>query len=65
MDDGRSPGVEEVKALEDLTTPASQDLNLHHLKPFQVPAHITWTRYGSDGQIGLVLKSIFTSLTWT
>lgn len=48
MDDGRSPGVEEVKALQDLTAPASQDLDLHHLKSLQVPAHITGTFYHSD-----------------
>lgn len=45
MDDGRSPGVEEMKAFEDLTTPAPQHLDLHHLKTLQVPAHITRTRY--------------------
>lgn len=43
MDDGRSPGVEEVKALQDLTAPAPQDLDLHHLESLQVSAHIPKT----------------------
>lgn len=37
VDDGRSAGVQEVKPFEDLTTPALQQLQLHLLKPFQVP----------------------------
>lgn len=30
----RSPSVKEVKALQDLTTPAPQDLRFHHLEAF-------------------------------
>lgn len=32
----RSPGVKEVKALQDLPAPAPQHLRFHHLKTFQV-----------------------------
>jgi hypothetical protein len=32
VNDGRGPGVEELEALQDLTTPAPQDLRLHHLE---------------------------------
>ena len=34
MDNGRSSGVEEVKAFEDLPAPASKDFGLHHLEAF-------------------------------
>lgn len=36
MDYWRSPGVKEVKALQDLPTPAPQDLGFHHFKALQV-----------------------------
>lgn len=36
MDDGRGPGVEEVKAFQDLPAPTSQHLRLHNLKTLQV-----------------------------
>lgn len=36
MEYWRSPGVKEVKALQDLPTPASQDLGFHHFKALQV-----------------------------
>lgn len=36
VDYWRSPGVKEVKALQDLPTPAPQNLGLHHLKALQV-----------------------------
>lgn len=32
MNDGRSPGVEKVKALQDLSAPAPQHLGFHHLE---------------------------------
>lgn len=37
VDDGRSARMQEVKPLEDLTTPALQQLQLHLLEPLQVP----------------------------
>lgn len=37
MNDGRSSGVEEVQALEDLSAPAPQHLYLHHLEALQIP----------------------------
>lgn len=36
MDDGRGPGVEEVKAFQDLPAPTSQHLRLHHFETLQV-----------------------------
>lgn len=36
MDDWRSPGVKEVKTLQDLSTPAPQNLGFHHFEAFQV-----------------------------
>lgn len=36
MDDGRGPGVEEVKAFQDLPAPTSQHLRLHNFKTLQV-----------------------------
>lgn len=36
MDDGRGPGVEEVKAFQDLPAPTSQHLGLHNFETFQV-----------------------------
>lgn len=36
MDDGGSPSMKEVEALEDLSTPASQHFNFHHLEPLQI-----------------------------
>lgn len=36
MDDGRGPGVEEVKAFQDLPAPASQHLRLHNFETLQV-----------------------------
>lgn len=36
MDDGGSPSVEEVEPFEDLSTPASQHFDFHHLEPFQI-----------------------------
>lgn len=36
MDYWRSPGVKEVKSLQDLPTPAPQDLGFHHLKALQI-----------------------------
>lgn len=44
MDYWRSPGVKEVKPLQDLPTPAPQDLGFHHLKAFQVTAEKDKTR---------------------
>lgn len=38
MDDRRSPSVEEVESFEDLSTPAAQHFDLHHLEPLQIPA---------------------------
>ncbi len=32
MDDGRCPGVEKVKAFQDLSAPAPQHLGLHNLE---------------------------------
>lgn len=40
MDYWRSPGVKEMKALQDLPTPAPQDLGFHHLKALQVTVQI-------------------------
>lgn len=37
VDDGRRPGMKEVKPFKDLPTPATQDFNLHLLKPLQIP----------------------------
>lgn len=34
VDDGRRPGVQKMKALQDLSAPAAQDFDLHLLKPF-------------------------------
>lgn len=36
VDYGRSPGVKEVKTLQDLPTPAPEDLGFHDFKAFQV-----------------------------
>lgn len=36
MDDRRGPGVEEVKAFQDLPAPTSQHLRLHNFKTLQV-----------------------------
>lgn len=36
MDDGRGPGVEEVKAFQDLPAPTSQYFRLHNFKTLQV-----------------------------
>lgn len=36
MDDGRSPSMKEVEPLEDLSTPAPQHFNFHHLEPLQI-----------------------------
>lgn len=36
MDYWRSPGVKEVKAFQDLPTPAPQDFGFHHLEALQV-----------------------------
>ena len=44
MDDGRSPGVEEVESAEDLPTPAANDL---WLRP--KPPHVTGGR-GKEGR---------------
>lgn len=37
VDDGRCACVQEMKAFEDLSTPALQQFQLHLLEPFQVP----------------------------
>lgn len=37
MDDGRRPGMKEVKPFQDLPTPAAQDFDFHLLKPLQIP----------------------------
>lgn len=39
MDDGRRSGVQEVKALQDLSAPAPQYFYLHHLEALEIPAH--------------------------
>lgn len=36
MNNWRSPGVKEVKALQNLPTPAPQDFGFHHLEPLKV-----------------------------
>lgn len=36
MDDGGSPSMKEVEPLEDLSTPAPQHFNFHHLEPLQI-----------------------------
>lgn len=36
MDDGRGPGVEEVKAFQDLPAPTSQHFGLHNFETLQV-----------------------------
>lgn len=36
MDNWRSPGVKEVKALQNLSTPTPQDLGFHHLEALKV-----------------------------
>lgn len=36
MDDGRSSGVQEVKAFEDLSAPRAQNLDFHDLETLQV-----------------------------
>lgn len=36
MDDGGSPCMKEVESLEDLSTPAPQHFNFHHLEPLQI-----------------------------
>lgn len=36
MDDWRSPSVKKVEALQDLSTPAPQHFNFHHLEPLQI-----------------------------
>lgn len=41
MDDGGSPGVEEVEAFENLPAPAPQNFGLHHLETFQIPVKFT------------------------
>lgn len=38
MDDGGSPRMEEVESFEDLSTPAAQYFNFHHLEPLQISA---------------------------
>lgn len=38
MNDGRSSGVQEVKAFEDLSAPRAQNFDLHHLEALQVAA---------------------------
>lgn len=38
VNDGWSPGVQEVKAFEDLSAPRAQNLDFHHLKTLQVAA---------------------------
>lgn len=38
VDDGWGSRVKEVEAFENLPAPTSQDLRLHHLEAFQVPA---------------------------
>lgn len=36
MDNRWSPGVKEVKALQNLSAPTSQDFGFHHLKALKV-----------------------------
>lgn len=36
MDDGGSPSMKKVESLEDLSTPAPQHFNFHHLEPLQI-----------------------------
>lgn len=36
MDDGRGPGVEEVKAFQDLPAPTSQHFGLHDFETLQI-----------------------------
>ena len=36
MDDGGSPSMKKVESLEDLSTPAPQYFNFHHLEPLQI-----------------------------
>lgn len=38
MDDGRGPGVEKMKALQNLPAPASQHLGFHDLEPLEIAA---------------------------
>lgn len=38
MDDGGRPGVEKMKALQNLSAPASQHLGLHDLKSLKIAA---------------------------
>lgn len=38
VDDGRRPGMKEMKPFQDLPTPAAQNFDLHLLKPLQIPA---------------------------
>lgn len=38
MDDGRRPGVEKMKALQNLPAPASQHLGFHDLEPLEIAA---------------------------
>ena len=47
MDDGRSPGVEEVESAEDLPTPAANDLWL-----WPKPPHVTGGRKTRGGREG-------------
>lgn len=38
MDDRRSSSVKEVESFEDLSTPAAQHFDFHHLEPLQISA---------------------------
>lgn len=47
VDDGGSPSMKEVETLEDLSTPAPEHFNFHHLEPLQISArehcfHLLW-----------------------
>lgn len=42
MDDGRGPGVEKVKAFQDLSAPAPQHLRFHHLEALQITVGRRW-----------------------
>ena len=42
MYDGRGPGVEKVKAFQDLSAPAPQHLGLHYFETLQIAAGRRW-----------------------
>lgn len=56
MDDGRGPGVEEVKAFQDLPAPASKHLRLHNFKPLQVALEKTENRHPFPASCLTLLK---------